>query len=59
MKIEVTKKELKAIMDCVTITDRTLTGQPLLSFMCPSELVRRLGKIDLNALWYKLRNLND
>lgn len=53
MKIEVTKKELRAITDCVVIADGTLTGKPLFA---PIEAVRRLGKVDLNGLWIKLKS---
>lgn len=59
MKVELTKKELDVVMSCINITDRAIRGESLLSFMSPSEIVRRLGKIDLNAFWYKLRNLNN
>lgn len=54
MKIELSKKELRAIMDCITITEGTLMGKNLLGIMSPAEVVRRLGKIDLNELWVKL-----
>lgn len=59
MKIELSKKELEVIMVCINITERSIRGESLLSFMSPAEVVRRLRKIDLNAFWYKLRNLNN
>lgn len=59
MKIEVTKKELRAITDCVNVTERTLRGETLLSFMGPVEIGRRFGKIDFPALFGKLRNLDN
>ena len=57
MKVELTKKELRAIMDCINITERSLRGETLLSFMSPTEVVRRLGKIDLPVLWDKFCSL--
>ena len=56
MKVELTKKEFAAIMDCVTITDGTLSGKNLLGIMSPGEVVRRLGEIDLSKLWFKLNH---
>lgn len=55
MKIEVSKKELEAIMDCVMITEGTLNGNSF-AVISLREAVRRLGKLDFNALWTKLRN---
>ncbi|GAJ14391.1 unnamed protein product [marine sediment metagenome] len=52
-KVELTKKELRAIADCVVIAEGTLTGKPLFA---PMEAVRRLGKINLNELWIKLNH---
>ena len=51
MIIDITKEELKIIMDCVTITSESISNRVV---MVSNEAKERLEKIDLNDLWLKL-----
>ena len=51
MLIDINKEELKILMDCVTITDESISNRVV---MVPNEAKERLDKFDLNDLWTKL-----
>ena len=51
IKIEVTREEHRAIMDCVTITRRSIEDGML---MVPKRAHERFKKIGLKELWLKI-----
>ena len=51
MKLDITKEELKIIMDCMIITDKHINDEVV---MVPNEEKERLEKFNLNGLWVKL-----
>ena len=51
MKLELTKKEIQVLMDCVSIAEESINNNVV---MATNEEMKRLEKIGANHLWHKL-----